>query len=87
MIVSLRPGPGPGCVIADFPKASLGVRETVVRPGGRKRPLAGPFRTVVAGSGGSLGCRDPGPLLLRCSWPALTVGLKVRWPVGAVLLV
>jgi hypothetical protein len=59
MIVSLRLGPGPGRDSADFLKASLEVQCNCGPAGeGHARhgpPFARPFRTVIAGSGGSLG--------------------------------
>ncbi len=54
--------------------------ETVVRPGGVWTPLARPFRTVVARSGGSLGfgpgaaLQGPWPTPTQAFGPAPTVG-------------
>ena len=76
MIVSLRPGPALAAQLLTSSRHPLRSGDTVVRPGGVWAPLARPFRTVISGSGGSLGiapgqlCRDPGPLLLGRSGPS-----------------
>ncbi len=93
MIVSLRLGPGPGRDSTDFLKASLEVRCDCGPAGeGHGPPFALPFRTVVAGSGGSLAFAQgqpgsgPSSFLLGRSWPAQRIGPRAL-SVEAVLLV
>jgi hypothetical protein len=56
------------------PRHPLGSGESVVRPGGT-RAARQAFPDAITGSGGSLGCSGPGPLLLGCSGPPVPSAL------------
>jgi len=56
------------------PRHPLGSGESVVRSGGT-RAARQAFPDAITGSGGSLGCSGPGPLLLGCSGPPVPSAL------------
>ena len=82
VIVSLLPGPGPGCVIADFLKASLEVQRHRGPAGGGMDPARQAFpdghrrKWRVAGLRPGAALQGPWPTPTRTFGPVPTVGPK-----------
>jgi len=82
MIVSLRPGPGPGCAIADFLKASLEVWRHRGPAGGGMDPARQAFpdgslqKWRVAGHRPGAALQRPWPTPTRTFGPVPAVGPK-----------
>ena len=91
MIVSLLPGPGPGCVVADFLKASLEVLRHRGPAGGGMDPARRAFpdgssrKWRVAGHSPRAALQRPWPTPTQTFGPAPSVGQRAR-PDEAVLL-